>query len=114
VSAICYDCGLAAAGNDYAGTFSAYCSDCQPVIPMRKLNSGSCECASCAVIFGGVTLFDAHRTGTFSRRRCRVPERMGLLQNAGGVWHTPEGLADAQRQAQSIARARSGRRLEAA
>jgi hypothetical protein len=26
----CFACGLAPAGNDYAGTFSAYCSDCQP------------------------------------------------------------------------------------
>jgi hypothetical protein len=105
--ALCYRCGSAPAGNDYAGKFSAYCAICQPVMSESSPSGQSCRCNACGVTFGGRTLFDAHRYGSLSRRRCRTPERMGLVRAPNGVWRTPE---DAESLVERVAKMHAGRR----
>lgn len=70
-------------------------------VPMRPRNTkaplsvGSMrnQCAACGLLFGGLTGFDKHRTGSFSqRRRCMTPaelEKLGMTQGAAGFWRLP-------------------------
>lgn len=70
------------------------------------------HCAGCCETYATLSLFDAHRIGPWSDRRCVIPD--GLVQDDEGVWWTPEGLANNVRQrvagAEAIRHARSGLR----
>jgi hypothetical protein len=56
----CFKC-YCPAGNEYAGRYSAYCAECQPVeacpaIPGRR----ACQCPRCGENFPDVAAFDEH------------------------------------------------------
>lgn len=57
------------------------------------------RCRECNQVFAGIVAFDAHRTGSFTRkqRRCLTQDEMkarGLTRNEKGWWTT---LAQEQR-----------------
>jgi hypothetical protein len=83
---MCYTCHIRPAGNDYGGSYSAYCAECQPVSQDPKLKGIQCLCRGCGEVFATLTDFESHRR-EFS---CLEPRETGMeLDN--GVWGTPEG-----------------------
>lgn len=59
------------------------------------------ECAACGNNFLGLDLFDKHQSVNYNRVpavRCKLPQKLGMVQAPNGTWATPEGV-------QAIARA---------
>lgn len=77
-----------------------------------SVRAAECHCGSCHQTFSGLGLFDKHQRRNYSKRpavSCVAPVRLGLVQNARGVWHTPEGLRKRQITTAAMARGRSAR-----
>jgi hypothetical protein len=90
----CYTCRERPAGNDYAGSHSAYCGKCQPRDTRPRPSGSQCYCSPCREMFATLTDFDSHReTGT-----CRDPASLGM-EMSGDAWGTPEGNANRTRKA---------------
>lgn len=66
------------------------------------------QCPSCGLLFGGLTGFDRHRTGTFgtpSGRRCMTPaelEKIGLKEGPNGYWSRPVPTVTSGPQGRSL------------
>ena len=100
----CYTC-REPAGNAYAGSYSAYCGDCQPKDTRPDPKGSQCRCSPCGRTLATVTDFEAHQEtypkghrleGVFTGR-CFDPESIGL-ELRSGVWGTPEGNANRNRK----------------
>jgi hypothetical protein len=55
----------------------------------RKLTGARCRCSACGECFNSVTVFDAHRAGSYEVRRCLTVIAMtarGWLHNDAGFW----------------------------
>jgi len=113
----CYGCGLKAAGNDYAGSYSAFCESCQPR-DERAEHGAANACAACGEQFGRLKDFDRHQEyyprghpefGAFTGV-CKDPATLGdLTRDSNVVWQTSEGLA---KRSQSGARLRAAREAQ--
>jgi hypothetical protein len=58
-------------------------------LPPHAAGSTWCECFACGQGFGGMTLFDGHRTGDQGARRCLTAAEMrarGWTQDPRGLW----------------------------
>ena len=104
----CFACRVRAAGNDYAGSYSAFCLSCQPH-DQRPVFGGAWMCPVCAVAFGRLKDHDAHQIVDYGKPRaveCIDPAEFGdLTRDENGTWQTRAGL---------VKRARDGERLRAA
>jgi hypothetical protein len=115
----CYICRKSEAGNDYAGSYSAYCGECQPRDTRPAQPKGSqCYCSPCERVLATVTDFERHQEtypkghpleGVFTGR-CFDPATLGL-ELSGGVWGTPEGNANRTRKADRMASVRACRSM---
>lgn len=60
---------------------------------MRKLlrpGSQFCQCPTCARVFLNVSVFDKHRAGPASARKCLPPDSVGLIRDHRGIWRPPK------------------------
>ena len=67
-------------------------------------------CAQCGAQFRTLTDFDRHQDVDYGRPHaqmvlCKPPAELGLVQDAGGPWCTPEGLKARQGLSTRLARA---------
>jgi hypothetical protein len=65
----------------------------EPLKPGPDPTPSQAQCSVCRQTFGGVSLFDAHRTGPVDRRVCSDPRTMvisgfGLHLTESGVWRS--------------------------
>lgn len=65
--------------------------------------SGGYGCALCRVVFGTLTGFDAHQIRDYPRITCKTPVSMGYVLDGRGVWRTPEGNAQRDRNVARLA-----------
>lgn len=98
----CYTRREAPAGNDYAGSYSAYCARCQPVDDECDFGSGlkACHCARCNEAFTAVEAFDLHQRVSDDGVTCLDPQ----------VMTRKDGSPMFARQGQLWARNRPGRK----
>lgn len=79
-------------------------------------DSGGYGCARCQQVFGTLTGFDDHQVRNFGAKvpiTCKTPEEdMGYVADARGIWRTPEGLAQRDRNAARLARYSARRAAE--
>ena len=66
-------------------------------------------CAQCGAQFRTLTDFDRHQDVDYTRPHaevvlCKPPQELGLVQDPGGTWCTPEGLKARQRLSTRMAR----------
>lgn len=69
--------------------------------------SGGYGCALCGSVFGTLTGFDAHQVRDYSATppiTCKAPDSLGYVLDERGVWRTPEGRAQRDRNAARLAR----------
>jgi hypothetical protein len=108
----CFTCATAAAGNQTGGPYSAYCTGCQPrPAAIRLRNLREAQCAVCLRVFSTVTDWDHHQRITDGIAACAEPTSMGLVQDAGRTWGTPEGHANRERLAERMASSNAARSL---
>ena len=67
-------------------------------------------CGACGEKFRTLTDFDRHQDVDYGRPHadvvlCLPPAGLGLVQDAGGTWCTPEGLKARERLSTRLARA---------
>lgn len=109
-SRICFRCRMAQVKG-----YSAYCADCQKRnAEERPTLKSHNRCAKCREDFGSLTLFDQHQNVGYGRKAspvvmCHAPQALGLVQDQGGTWYTPEGLNAAHSLRDRLASARSRR-----
>lgn len=76
---MCFTCKVCPAGNDYGGTFSAYCAECQPRDPNPvPPGKAACRCAGCGLCFTSDSAFARHQT-TDGGTVCHDPAVRGLV-----------------------------------
>jgi hypothetical protein len=77
------------------------------------VTAAACHCGLCHQTFSGIGLFDAHQDVDYHRQPviiCRSPAVLGLAQEPGGTWCTPEGLKARESYRGRLAMANSARR----
>lgn len=59
-----------------------------------KLTGHRCKCAACGKHFSRASVFDKHRTGPYSDRRCLTDIEMAGagMQMSEGVWRGQAGI----------------------
>src|SRR5215469_18743021 len=103
---LCYTCKERPAGNSIAGSYSAYCEECQPRNTEQQLKGfNESRCPSCREVFASLTDFDSHRELDQNlpgyMRHCVDPASVGLeLRN--NVWGTPEGNVTRDRKTMQL------------
>lgn len=70
-------------------------------------------CGGCQKRFSGLSVFDAHRTGSYARseRRCLTTEEMeqkGMRANERGIWKMPDDEKNRERLTRLKAKGRTG------
>jgi len=76
---------------------------------------GDWECGKCGRRFRSLESFDSHQDRDYKRPHgeqivCRDPATLGLVQDPGGTWCTPAGLAARLSSSRRLAAARSAGR----
>jgi hypothetical protein len=69
--------------------------------------SGGYGCGRCREVFGTVTGFDAHQVRRYNTRdpvTCKPAPFRGYVRDERGIWRTPEGRAQRDRNAARLAR----------
>lgn len=105
---MCFKCKERPAGNEYGGSYSAYCGECQHRAGAGPQPRGKqCGCAACGLLFWTLADFDRHqvRVGGVFTGECLAPASLGL-ELAKGAWGTPEGNV---KRAETAARLLAGR-----
>lgn len=56
-----------------------------------RLTGHRCRCHACGEHFRRTSIFDRHRSGQYTQRRCLTSAEMtakGMTQDANGVWYS--------------------------
>ena len=112
----CFACRVRAAGNDYAGSYSAYCLEHQPHDQRPVLGGAfACPVGTCLEQFGRQTDWVAHQIVDYSKPSaitCLPPSTLPgepLIRDSRGVWQTEKGLRKRALGSEHLRAAREGR-----